>query len=62
MKSSFIIAIKYQNKILQYESKRDELKLCEDNSINMKMMKERALKILVDDNWNIQEFLDVSKK
>ena len=62
MKSSFIIVIKYQDRILQYESKKCDLIIEQDNYLNQKNIKERAIKILKEDRWNVEEFLDVSKK
>lgn len=62
MKSSFIIIIKYQDRILQYESKRFDLLIEQDNYLNQKNIKESAIKILKEDIWNVKEFLDFSKK
>lgn len=50
--SNFYVIIKYKDCELQYKSKNDKLELSGNDYTDMNIMKERAIKILVDSDWN----------
>ena len=58
MKNDFIITIKYKGKTLTYISKKDDLLLEQDNNNNIELMKNRTIKILEKDLWNVENFND----
>lgn len=58
MKNDFVISIKYKGRTLTLISKKEDLKLEEDNNNNIELMENRAIIILEKDKWNIRNFTD----
>lgn len=58
MKNDFVIKIKYKGRTLTLISKKEDLKLEEDNNDNIELMENRAIIILEKDKWNTRNFTD----
>ena len=58
MKNDFVITIKYKGRTLTLISKREDLKLEEDNNNNIELLENRAIIILEKDKWNTRNFTD----
>lgn len=58
MKNDFVITIKYKGRTLTLISKKEDLKLEEDNNNNVELMENRAIIILEKDKWNTRNFTD----